>query len=140
LISIHCKALNELQSAARQLIEYASDQKIWVFKGNMGAGKTTFIKAIAKEFDIIDNVSSPTFSLVNEYQNNQNEVFFHFDFYRIESSEEVLEIGIDEYFYSGNYCWIEWAEKIPEFIPNHFVLIEMNVNDDQSREIGIRHV
>jgi tRNA threonylcarbamoyladenosine biosynthesis protein TsaE len=140
LNTVYCKNIADVKSAARQLMKLASDEKIWVFKGQMGAGKTTLIKSIAEEFGIKEKVSSPTFSLVNEYQNDKNETFYHFDFYRVDLPEEVLEIGIDEYFYSGNYCWIEWAERIPEFVPNNFLLIEITVKEDDSREIVVKHV
>jgi len=140
LNTIHCKSISDIKSVAKKLIHLASEQRIWVLKGNMGAGKTTLIKAIAEEFGISEKVSSPTFSLVNQYQNEDGDVFYHFDFYRVDDPEEVLEIGIDEYFYSGKYCWIEWAEKIPAYIPENFLYIEIKVNADESRSIEIKQV
>lgn len=106
----------------------------------MGAGKTTLIKALAKEFGIGDVVSSPSFSIVNEYENNEGEVFYHFDFYRVEEQDEVLEIGVDEYFYSGRYCWIEWAEKIPDYLPDEFYLVSIEVDDKEIRELTIKKI
>lgn len=130
-------ALDQIDLVAKEVIEFSKDYKIWVFKGQMGAGKTTLIKSISKVFGIQDVVSSPSFSIVNEYQNNGGEIFYHFDFYRIEDPQEVLEIGIEEYFYSEKYCWIEWAEKIPDYIPPDFVLIELSVEEDGSRSITL---
>nr|WP_262912291.1 tRNA (adenosine(37)-N6)-threonylcarbamoyltransferase complex ATPase subunit type 1 TsaE [Mongoliitalea daihaiensis] len=132
--------LSALEEVARQVKLYAEDMPVWVFKGPMGAGKTTLIKAIARLFGVLDNVSSPTFGLVNEYGNEEGAVFYHFDFYRINEEEEVLDIGIDEYFYSGNYCWLEWAEKIPHYLPEDFVLIELSVDSAGKREIHLNRV
>lgn len=137
---ISCPDLKSLPKIAREVVNTCKEQPIWVFQGDMGAGKTTLIKAIAKEFGIEGLVSSPSFSIVNEYQNQEGEVFYHFDFYRIEVQEEVVDIGIDEYFYSGNYCWIEWAEKIPDYLPEEFYLIQISIGEDEVREISIKSV
>ncbi|MFD2037133.1 tRNA (adenosine(37)-N6)-threonylcarbamoyltransferase complex ATPase subunit type 1 TsaE [Belliella marina] len=137
---IYCGHLDQTQQVAGEITEHCRSEKIWVFKGSMGAGKTTLIKSIAKLFGIDHMVSSPTFSIVNEYVNHSGEKFYHFDFYRIEDPEEVLEIGIDEYFYGGAYCWIEWAEKIPEYIPDTFMLIAIEVDDSGVREISISKI
>ena len=105
----------------------------------MGAGKTTLIKALATEFGVIDQVSSPTFGIVNEYSSAQGTAIYHFDFYRLDDPTEALDIGIEEYFYSGDYCWIEWPEKIAEFIPDNFLLIRIQTDGDQSRTITLHH-
>ncbi|TVP49146.1 MAG: tRNA (adenosine(37)-N6)-threonylcarbamoyltransferase complex ATPase subunit type 1 TsaE [Mongoliibacter sp.] len=128
-------SLDQIGQVAQEVIDFCKEYNIWVFKGQMGAGKTTLIKSISRLFGIQDMVSSPTFSIVNEYHNTSGEIFYHFDFYRIEDPEEVLEIGIEEYFYSQNYCWIEWAEKIPDYIPPDFMLIEISVGEDGIRKI-----
>ncbi|MBD8487669.1 tRNA (adenosine(37)-N6)-threonylcarbamoyltransferase complex ATPase subunit type 1 TsaE [Echinicola sp. CAU 1574] len=137
---IICEDINELPSVAKEVIEDCKGVPVWVFKGDMGAGKTTLIKAIAKEFGVGDLVSSPSFSIINEYLNHEGKTFYHFDFYRIENQEEVLEIGVDEYFYSGNYCWIEWAEKIPDYLPEEFCLISIEVNEEGFREMRIKRI
>ncbi len=113
--------------------------KIIVFNGEMGAGKTTFIKALGAELGVTDNMSSPTFSLVNEYHTTTGEVMYHFDFYRIKLESEALDIGIDEYLYSDNYCFIEWAEKIPNLIPEKHSIVNLKVleNGDRKMEIYI---
>jgi tRNA threonylcarbamoyladenosine biosynthesis protein TsaE len=94
---------------------------------------------LAKELDVADPVSSPTFGIVNEYQASSGAKIFHFDFYRLDDPNEALDIGIEEYFYSGEYCWIEWAEKIAQFIPDDFLLIRISSNIDQSRTITIQN-
>jgi len=132
--------LEEIPATAKKIVDFCEGKKIWVFKGDLGAGKTTMIKAIAKIFGIVDRVSSPTFSLINEYQNDSGTVFYHFDFYRIENPEEVLEIGVEEYFSSGNHCWIEWAEKIPGFLPPEFVLIDIELEFDGVRKITLSQI
>ena len=131
--------LEEIQSAAKWLIEQAGEEKIWVFQGQMGAGKTTLIKALANELKVEDEVSSPTFGIVNEYHVPTAEKIFHFDFYRIDDPEEALEIGIEEYFYGGSFCWIEWAEKIAQFIPEDFLLIKLEILSERKRSIQLQH-
>lgn len=137
---IYSYKLEEIQNIAKKIVDFCGDGKICVFKGDLGAGKTTMIKSIAKELGIEDRVSSPTFSLVNEYWNDSGEVFYHFDFYRIEDPDEVLEIGVEEYFYSGNHCWIEWAEKIPGYLPLDFVLIEIEIQENGNRKLTLKQV
>lgn len=124
--------LTEIEKAAQAVIMAAADEKVWVFQGDMGAGKTTLIKALSKAFSITDQVSSPTFGIVNQYENQRGELFYHFDFYRMEDPTEALDIGIEEYFYSGNYCWLEWAEKIAVFLPERFFLIRI-INDSETQ-------
>lgn len=136
----HCPGIQEINAAAQKIIDFAKYDKIWIFKGNLGAGKTTLIKEIAGILGVKDRVNSPTFSLVNEYQNDQGEVFYHFDFYRIEDPEEVLEIGLDEYLDSGRHCWIEWAEKIAAYLPSDFIHIHIEVDEDQGRHITLNRV
>jgi len=137
LETIDCSQISQLPEAAARLIEICRDENLWVFKGRMGAGKTTIIKEIAAQFGITDPVSSPTFSIVNEYHDSKENPYYHFDFYRVEDSAEALDIGVDEYFYSGHYCWIEWAEKIAEYIPGDFALIDIAANESEERIITI---
>lgn len=132
--------LSELKILASALIKAAENQKIWVFQGSMGAGKTTLIKAIANEFKIESQVSSPSFGIINQYENTKREVFYHFDFYRLEDPIEALDIGIEEYFYSGNYCWIEWAEKIEDFLPEDFFLIKIESISEFQRQVSFLHI
>ena len=131
---------NELDQVSKYLIENFSDTKIWIFKGEMGAGKTTLIKSICDLFDVIDIVNSPTFSLVNEYATESDETIYHFDFYRIEDEKEAIDIGTDEYFYSGELCLIEWAEKIPSMIPSKYIEINIILQNSLNRKISVnRH-
>jgi tRNA threonylcarbamoyladenosine biosynthesis protein TsaE len=133
-------SLDEIASVAKKLITLAGDDKIWIFKGEMGAGKTTLIKSLASAFEIFDQVSSPTFGIVNHYENKQNQQFYHFDFYRIDDPVEALDIGIEEYFYSGNYCWLEWAERIAAFLPEQFFLIEILSDSPTQRTLKLQHI
>jgi len=130
-----CKTINELPAIARKLLETHKDKRIFALRGSMGAGKTTFMQAIAKELNCNDIVSSPTFSIVNEYTTTDNGLIYHFDFYRIKNLQEAINIGVDEYLYSGEYCFIEWAENIEELLPKETVNIYITVNEqDLSRE------
>lgn len=131
--------LDQIHDAARQLLSIAGDEKIWVFQGQMGAGKTTLIKALSAGIGVVDQVSSPTFGIVNEYETNSGKRIFHFDFYRMDDPTEALDIGIEEYFYSGEYCWIEWAEKIGQFLPEEFLLIKIVIDSEQDRTITLQH-
>ncbi len=132
--------LEEIGFAAKKLIELAGNEKIWVFKGEMGAGKTTLIKALAKSFEIVDQVSSPSFGIVNHYSNNEGLEFYHFDFYRIDDPLEALDIGIEEYFYSEKYCWLEWAERIGSFLPDQFFLIEILIDSPTQRTLKLQQI
>lgn len=132
--------LSKIESAASELIGEAGHEKIWVLQGSMGAGKTTLIRALAGKFGIVDQVSSPTFGIVNQYENKEGNVFYHFDFYRLDDPTEALDIGIEEYFYSGNYCWLEWAEKIEAFLPESFFLIKIESISDLERQVTFQHI
>jgi tRNA threonylcarbamoyladenosine biosynthesis protein TsaE len=125
-------AITELPAAAQSLISFAGSQKIFLFYGNMGAGKTTFIKALCEQLGVAEPVTSPTFSIVNEYACNANKVY-HFDFYRLKNQEEALDMGYEEYFYSGNYCLIEWPEKIPDLLPDHYIKVSIQLQEQQNR-------
>jgi tRNA threonylcarbamoyladenosine biosynthesis protein TsaE len=137
-IELVCKDLLDLDRVAKEIIKFAGVNKIWLFEGEMGAGKTTLIKSICRILGIKDNISSPTFSLVNEYQNGKGEIFYHFDFYRINNEEEAMDIGCDEYFDSGNHCFIEWPSKIPALIPDEYMMVHIKEEADQSRTIDLR--
>ncbi len=125
-------SLTEINEVAAQVLTL-NPKKVILFNGEMGAGKTTFIKSLSKLLGVNDTMSSPTFSLVNEYQTSQNQKIFHFDVYRIKSEDEVLDMGIEEYLYSGNWCFIEWSEKIPNLIPEEHsdVTIKMLANGNR---------
>lgn len=131
--------LEDIDQVAQKVIGAAADQKIWVFKGQMGAGKTTLIKAVAKAMSVVDPVSSPTFGIVNEYQTEEGEQIFHFDFYRLEDPKEALDIGIEEYFYSGKICWLEWAERVAQFLPDDFFLISIDSTSATGRTLTLQH-
>lgn len=123
-----------LADAAKWLIEQAGNKRVFVFQAPMGAGKTTFIKAICSYLKVTDSTSSPTFSIVNEYHSEQGPVY-HFDFYRLKEEQEAYDLGYEEYFYSGDYCFIEWPEKIPNLIPEDAAIVKIDVAEDQTRTI-----
>ena len=124
--------LTDLPIISNYIIEKGLDYKIWIFDGEMGAGKTTLIKSICKSLGVIDEVSSPTFSIVNEYKTVDGTTVYHFDFYRVKSIEEVYDMGVEDYFSSGNICLIEWPEKIKEILENEIVFqIFINLKNKQ---------
>jgi len=133
--AIKINSLTELKKAAQQFIRLIGDHKVFAFYGSMGAGKTTFIKAICKELGVLENITSPTFAIVNEYSANDNRIIYHFDCYRLKDNREAYDIGAEEYFFSGNLCFIEWPEKIEELLPAETVNINILVLEDESREI-----
>jgi len=126
--------LQQLPQIAKQIINESPD-KVLLFYGEMGVGKTTLIKEIIKLLEVDDLVTSPTFSLVNEYQSSKGTTIYHFDFYRIENEEEVLDIGIEDYFYNNSWCLIEWPEKVKNLLPLNAVEIHLSINEDESRTI-----
>jgi tRNA threonylcarbamoyladenosine biosynthesis protein TsaE len=129
--------LKQLPQIAQQIIEKSS-KKTLLFYGSMGVGKTTLIKEIVKQLGVDDVVSSPTFSLVNEYQSRNGETIYHFDFYRIHNEEEALDIGIEDYFYNNDWCFIEWPEKVKNLLPLNAVEIHLSLNNDETRNILIK--
>jgi tRNA threonylcarbamoyladenosine biosynthesis protein TsaE len=127
--------LKDLSIVSKETIAAGQGLSIWLLEGEMGAGKTTLVKAIGRELGIKETVASPTFSIVNEYQTADGQTIFHFDFYRLKNETEAYDIGVNEYFESGNLCIIEWPEKIPTLIPDHYLRIKLEINDSQSRTI-----
>ncbi len=128
---------DQLTAVARLFLERAGGEKIWLIEGEMGAGKTTFVKAICALLGVKDNMSSPTFSIVNEYETERHEIIFHFDFYRLKNEREALDIGIDDYFYSGAYCFIEWSEKIKNLIPDDYVVVKIQPTSETTRTLSL---
>lgn len=128
--------LLEVDQIAREIIELITG-KVVLFYGQMGVGKTTLIKEICKSLHAEDVISSPTFSLVNEYRTQNDEPIYHFDFYRIESEEEALDIGVEDYFYSGDWCLIEWPNNIENLLPLDAVEIHLSHADDGKRSIQL---
>ena len=126
----------ELCAVAKMILE-KYNSKIFLFYGEMGVGKTSFIKKFCKELMVSDIVSSPTFSIVNQYSNVNDEIIYHFDFYRTEKKEEVFDIGYEEYLFSSSYCFIEWPEKIEDLLPTNYLKINMKL-DDNNRIINIQ--
>lgn len=134
--SWHEVAMEDLNSVAREVLGRAGGKKVWLFYGEMGSGKTTFIKALCRACGVADAMSSPTFSIVNEYRTGDDRSIYHFDFYRIRNEIEAYDIGSEEYFYSGNLCLIEWPEKIPSLIPAEHVKVSLVVEDKNLRTPG----
>lgn len=129
-------SIDEIQEVAQKILSQ-NPKKVILFHGNMGVGKTTLIKALAKELGVTAATSSPTFSLVNEYQTNDNQHVYHFDVYRLKSETEALDMGIDEYLYSGHWCFIEWAEKIPNLLPEEFSTINISITVEGKRDLRL---
>lgn len=127
-------SLNEIDSVAQQILEQ-NPEKVILFEAEMGTGKTTLIKALCKALKVEDTISSPTFSLVNEYETKTGEIIYHFDFYRLKSEEEALDFGVEDYLYSGNFCFLEWSEKIPNLIPDKHSVIKIKVLENGNREL-----
>jgi len=128
--------ISDLPSIASEIISYVKDARIFLFYGDMGAGKTTLIKSLCAALGSDDNITSPTFSIVNEYRAAGNKIY-HFDFYRLKDQTEALDIGCEEYFYSGNYCFIEWPEKIPALLPEHFIKIQITILSNGARQVTL---
>lgn len=129
--------IEALPSIAQKIIEIGNSEKIWLFEGQMAAGKTTLIKEICKQLGVENIVGSPTYSLVNEYITREGKAIYHFDFYRLKNEIEALDYGLEEYFESGNLCLCEWPSMIPNLWPNQYLMLNLNVLDDGSREISV---
>lgn len=133
-LTIH--SLDDIRTAAKAFIEQMDQNTVFAFYGKMGAGKTTFIKAVCEELGVSDVVNSPTFSIVNEYRSDDTgELIYHFDFYRIQKIDEVYDMGYEDYFYSGALCFIEWPELIEDLLPGDVVKVTIEENDDGTRSL-----
>ena len=129
--------LSEIKAVAREFIAQMGDKTVFAFKGEMGVGKTTFIKAICEELGVTDIINSPSFAIVNEYRSETDAPIYHFDFYRINKIEEAYDFGYEDYFYGGALCFIEWPEKIASLLPADCVYVSITENEDGSRNIII---
>ena len=130
-MEIRIENLDNIRAAAREFIQNMGDAHVFAFYGKMGAGKTTFVKAICEELGVEDVITSPTFAIINEYEGD--ETIYHFDFYRIKKLEEVYDMGYEDYFYSGALCFIEWPELIEEILPDDAVRVSIIEQQDGSR-------
>ncbi|MFB9080513.1 tRNA (adenosine(37)-N6)-threonylcarbamoyltransferase complex ATPase subunit type 1 TsaE [Flavobacterium procerum] len=129
-------SLDQIQQTAEQIIA-SNPKKIILFNGEMGVGKTTLIKQLCKTLGVKDATSSPTFSLVNEYQIPDSKKVYHFDFYRIKNETEALDMGVDDYLYSGNWCFIEWSEKIANLLPEEYSTLNIELLEDGKRNLEL---
>ncbi len=134
-MEIKINNINEINMAAKQFVDAMGNNSVFAFYGKMGAGKTTFIKAVCEQLGVTDVINSPTFAIVNEYLDGRGEPIYHFDFYRIKRHQEVLDIGYEDYIYSGNICFMEWPELIEELLPEDAVKVTIEEEPDGSRRI-----
>ena len=131
-------SIEEIHDTAKKFVNKIGDKKIFAFNGKMGAGKTTFIKAICEVMGVKETINSPTFSIVNEYEAADGSIIYHFDCYRINKIQEALDLGAEEYLYSGNLCFIEWSENIAPLLPDTLVNVDIHEIENKKREIIIR--
>ncbi len=138
-MNITVSGLADLEQAAVSVLDFAEGARFFIFEGDMGAGKTTFIKSLCRALGVDEVVSSPTFSIVNEYH-SEEKIIYHFDFYRIRSIQEAYDIGYEEYFYSDNICLIEWPEKIAELLPEEYIKVSISTISPTERLLSISKI
>lgn len=138
-MKLQINGLDDLPHVAAALIEQAGDARVWCFEGAMGAGKTTLIAAICAQLGVAQQVSSPSFGIVNTYASASGEVLYHFDFYRIDTLQEAFDMGAEEFFFSGHYCFIEWSEKVNELLPSPLFKIKIDIFESSIRKINAEH-
>ncbi|WP_277069268.1 tRNA (adenosine(37)-N6)-threonylcarbamoyltransferase complex ATPase subunit type 1 TsaE [Prevotella corporis] len=136
-MEIKIKNLETIHESAKEFIKNIGDKKVFAFYGKMGAGKTTFTKAICEVLGVKDVITSPTFAIVNEYTDGNGNPIYHFDFYRIKKLEEVYDMGYEDYFYSGNLCLLEWPELIEEILPENAIKVKIEEQQDGSRLVTL---
>ena len=134
-MEIRINSLEEIGQAAKEFVAAMGDRKVFAFYGKMGAGKTTFIKAVCEELGVEDVINSPTFAIVNEYVDGEGEPIYHFDFYRIKKEQEVLDIGYEDYMFSGNVCFMEWPELIENLLPDDAVKVTIEEEEKGKRVV-----
>lgn len=132
MLSISINHISQLTEVAERLLAFANGQKFFILEGEMAAGKTTFIKAFCEILGVEEVVSSPTFSIVNEYA-TKNGAVYHFDFYRLKNLQEAYDIGYEEYFYSDHYCLVEWPQKVEELLPGNYIKVQITITGDEER-------
>jgi tRNA threonylcarbamoyladenosine biosynthesis protein TsaE len=126
---------SQLSTAVKKLLKFAGEKKIFAFYGSLGAGKTTIIKAVCKVLDVTDIVTSPTFTLVNEYKTSGGDPIYHIDFYRIKKKEEVFDFGVEDYLSGDSYCFIEWPELVEDVLPTGIVRIRITTEENEQRTL-----
>mgnify|MGYP002514848263 CR=1 FL=1 len=135
-MKIQINSIETIREAAKQFIAAMEDNTVFAFYGKMGAGKTTFIKAVCEELGVTDVINSPTFAIVNEYRSDETgELIYHFDFYRIQKIDEVYDMGYEDYFYSGALCFIEWPELVEEVLPEDSIRVTIEEQEDGTRVV-----
>ncbi len=135
---LEINSLEDINNVAKNFIDLIGDRTVFAFNGKMGAGKTTFIKAICETMGVKETVNSPTFSIVNEYEAAEGRIIYHFDCYRINKIQEALDFGAEEYLYSGNLCFIEWSENIAPILPDSLVNVDIEEKENGERNVIIR--
>ena len=138
MITLGINNISEISKVAKLFLTKTKEHKKFAFFGDMGVGKTTFIKALCKQLGVTDIVNSPSFAIVNEYQSKNDEIIYHFDFYRIKNINEIFDFGYEEYFYSNNYCFVEWPEKIEHLLPEEFITVYVTEELNHKRIINIQ--
>ena len=134
-MNIKIQDIDHIREAAREFIKHIGQRRVFAFYGKMGAGKTTFVKAVCEELGVEDVITSPTFAIINEYSQPDGTPLYHFDFYRIKKLEEVYDMGYEDYFYSGSLCFIEWPELIEDVLPDDAVRVSIEEQPDGSRQV-----
>ncbi len=135
-MEITIKSLDTIHEAAKEFIKEMGEGKVFAFYGKMGAGKTTFIKALCEVLGVEDVITSPTFAIINEYTDGKGDPIYHFDFYRIKKLEEVYDMGYEDYFYSGNLCLLEWPELIEDILPENVIKVTIEEQPDGTRKLS----
>lgn len=139
-MTLQCDHLSQLDTVARQLLADGRTQPVWLLTGDMGAGKTTLVKALCRVLGVVSVVQSPTFSIVNEYTTHEGHPVYHFDCYRLRNEAEALDIGLEEYFDSGHYCFVEWPENITSLWPTTYYQLRIAVDSGGYRTIDTKLV
>lgn len=135
-MEITIKSLDTIHEAAKEFVKEMGEGKVFAFYGKMGAGKTTFIKALCEVLGVEDVITSPTFAIINEYTDGKGDPIYHFDFYRIKKLEEVYDMGYEDYFYSGNLCLLEWPELIEDILPENVIKVTIGEQPDGTRKLS----
>ena len=135
-MEITIKSLDTIHEAAKEFVKEMGEGKVFAFYGKMGAGKTTFIKALCEVLGVEDVITSPTFAIINEYTEGKGDPIYHFDFYRIKKLEEVYDMGYEDYFYSGNLCLLEWPELIEDILPENVIKVTIEEQSDGTRKLS----